>query len=243
MTTDKVKNLDKVILPKDGPTGGAVSQDVLDAIKERQEAILQTLHTSVRSSSSPSGSAGTAGGSVTTQEASSTNLNEDNGVSNCGPASLTNALKDFGIEKVDPESADGEIAETRSEMGASSDESEFTDTSQIAKGARANGLVANEYKGGATTDDIDKELSNNKEAIVNVNSVAGGWGNAEAHFVTVVGKDSEGNYLVKDPKSEQVLTIPKEQMAAAMNDREGYMVAVGRKDGKAPNTGVDQATA
>lgn len=243
MTTDKVKNSDKIFLPVDGPSGGTVDQGVLDAVKERQEAILRALFSEVRSSGSSSAGASTGGSSVITQEASSTNLNEDNGVSNCGPASLTNALKDFGVEKVDSENADSEIEETRSEMGASSDESEFTDTSQIAKGARANKLVANEYKGGATTDDIDKELANNKEAIVNVNSVAGGWGNAEAHFATVVGKDSEGNYLVKDPQSEQVLTIPKEQMAAAMNDRGGYMVAVGRKDGRAPNTGVDQATA
>ena len=242
MTTDKVKNLDKVILPKDGPSGGSVSPEVLDALKERQEEIFSVLYSSVRSPGSSSTSAGTAGGSVTTREASSTNLNENNGVSNCGPACLANTLKDFGVEDVNPENANDEIEETRSEMGASPDESEFTNTSQIARGARANGLVANEYKGGATTDDVDKELANNKEAIVNVNNTHWG-GNAEAHFVTVVGKDSEGNYLVKDPQSEEVLKIPKEQMAAAMEDRDGYMVAVGRKDGKAPNTGVNEATA
>lgn len=251
MTKDHIHGSDRTKLSSDYLKYEYSEADTvaMDDIKHQHEELMEAVYKELRSSGnssngSSSPNARTAGGSVITQEASSTNINEDSfDNANCAPAALANVLKDFGKENINAGNADDEIEETRAEMGASPDESEFTSTTQIAKGARANGLNAREYKGGATTKDIDRELSGGGEAIVNVNSAVGGWGDIEAHFVVVVGKDSQGNYLVKDPKYDQIIVVPKEQMEDAMSDREGYMVAINDKSGKRPNTGADQAIA
>lgn len=226
MRTNNNKDLDKLILPKDGPTGGVVSQEAMDALKERQDAILAALYNEVRSTSSSSNSSSGAGDEVEEEEEEGgeeavANQGDD---ANCGPASVTNVAAEFGKEKITSGNEQSEIAESRSEMGADPDPNTFTDTSQVARGIRANGLQAKEYEGNATTNDIDRELASGGKVVVNGSNE--GWGGtAPKHFFTVVGKDSEGNYLVKDSQpqfGDRILRIPKSQMQAAMS---GYMVA------------------
>lgn len=171
-----------------------------------------------------------AAGTFISQLRGAANRNEDtsNKNGNCGPTSLAMILGDFGVLDVNPNNADQVIEHVRSGMGANSDEYDFTNTSQLAAGARNFGLNAQEYQGGAGVNDLNNELRQGKQIIVNVNSQAGGWGNAEAHFAVVTGVDRNGNYILKDPLNNQATMVSQAQMQAAMEDRGGYMVAIGR---------------
>jgi hypothetical protein len=170
-----------------------------------------------------------AAGTFISQLQGAANRNEDttdrNG--NCGPTSLAMILGDFGVLDVNPNNADQVIEHVRSAMGANSDEYDFTNTSQLKAGAEKFGLRAQEYQGGAGVNNINDELGQGKQVIVNVNSKAGGWGNAEVHFAVVTGIDQNGNYILKDPLNQQATRVSQAQMQAAMDDRGDYMVAIG----------------
>ena len=166
-----------------------------------------------------------------------TNTNEDapNNNSNCGPATVAMLLGDFGIEKTDASGADAEIDHIRrDDMNAGTNEMESTSTRQIAFALSKHGLNTKEYHGGATTDDIDQELEKGNEIIVNVNTIAGGWGNAKKHFVVVVDKDDFGNYIIKDPLDNSARPVSQKQMKDAMDDRGGFMVASGNGNRPVP---------
>lgn len=167
------------------------------------------------------------------------NTNEDvsDDNANCGPTATAMVLGDFGIEETNAFGADGEIDHVRrDDMNAGTNEFESTSTRQIARALSKHGLNTKEYHGGATINDIDRELENGNELIVNVNTIAGGWGNAERHFVVVVGKDESGNYVIKDPLQNGPSSVSEGQMKAAMDNRGGYMVAAGNgKGGSARN--------
>lgn len=175
-----------------------------------------------------------AAGTFISQLRGSANWNEDtsNKNANCGPTSLAMILGDFGVMNVNPQNANNVIEQVRSAMGAGGNgrsEYNFTDVSQLVNGARRFGLQAREYMGGgASVNNINQELSQGKKVIVNVNSIAGGWGRAEAHFAVVAGIDQNGNYILKDPLNNQATVVSQAQMQAAMADRGGYMVAIGR---------------
>jgi len=170
-----------------------------------------------------------AAGTFISQLRGAANRNEDttNSNGNCVPTSLAMVLGDLAGLDVNPNNADQVIEHVRSAMGGSNDEYDFTNTSQLAAGARNFGLNAQEYNSGAGVNDVNNELRQGKQVIVNVNSKAGGWGNAEAHFAVVTGIDRNGNYILKDPLNQQATMVSQAQMQAAMDDRGGYMVAIG----------------
>jgi hypothetical protein len=135
---------------------------------------------------------------------------------NCGPASLAMGLKAVGLQPPGlPEGADPEawIDASREAMGAMYDaagrygDHAYTDIGEVIQGAQASGAET----APVTFDNLDEALAQGLPVVAAGNPVFynGDWvqrglANSQydgGHFITVVGKDVQGNYLINDPLS------------------------------------------
>lgn len=136
--------------------------------------------------------------------------------SNCGPASLAMALKAFGL--TDGSDVEATIEKTRQAMTGSNDIHSGTDVSQVVQGAHAFGAQAQAVSGlGA----VEQALADGKLVVAAGDPVVyeGRFTGAQTakydggHFILVVGRDADGNFLVNDPLSRVgTLTITRDEL-------------------------------
>lgn len=150
--------------------------------------------------------------------------NEKN--SNCGPTSLLMVARMFGAMGGGSADADGEIEQIRKMMGADSDESKWTDTNQIVQGAQAMGLSA-QSSGKNDANSVEKELSNGKKVIVNVDPAGYSGGPSSGHFAVVTAINGD-QVTLYDPAKQAPITISKSQLTDSMNARGGFMVSISK---------------
>lgn len=135
------------------------------------------------------------------------------GYNDCGPTSGAMALAQLGlISPAAPHQASATIDRVRdAALGYNSNHSQRMTTTQLASGLRAMGARTNMLSGPVTSA-VDQALARGNPVILGGYGAWSAWGSSEraagnylnprnpgGHFVTVLGKTPEGQYLVGDP--------------------------------------------
>jgi peptidoglycan hydrolase-like protein with peptidoglycan-binding domain len=167
------------------------------------------------------------------------------GYNDCGPTSAVMALNALGIsQQPSAENAHLAIDSMRDSMfGRNTTHSERMGFATIKKGLEANGAqgvdlphspVAKALEG------LDQALEQGMPVMIGTNNVWSAWGADQraqgnyinsrdpgGHFVTVLGKTPEGNYIVGDPLFRNgAVEVTPEQMTKALGPGVWGMVAV-----------------
>jgi Peptidase_C39 like family len=125
---------------------------------------------------------------------------------NCGPASVAALIKLFGKE-ANGIGVQQSINNARYYMGVSQNANVLTNNLEIERGLKAVGLRTGSHMDDGSWEILDKDLNNGMAVI------AWGWwssqwrsqfpnynySGATDHFISIVGKTPNGNYLVLDP--------------------------------------------
>lgn len=148
------------------------------------------------------------------------------GYEDCGPTSCAMVLSALGlIAHPAPGDAEKTIDAMRdAALGFNSTQSQGTNDPQLERALKANGAQASEVN--ATLANVDAALAAGHPLIVGSSSTWQAWGYNQAvagkylnhrdpggHFVTVLGKAQDGNYVVGDPLSKTgAMEVTSDQM-------------------------------
>jgi len=152
-----------------------------------------------------------------------------NGDANCGPASMAMIARAFGMGGT---MSDAQLINYLGGKGGTT--SDGTNVNGISAMAQTLGLGA-ETRGGADTAWIAEQIKAGKMVVANGDYYAMaphadpakvGTG---GHYVSVVGMDANGNFIVNDPADKNVGTVSPEALARFIrgNRNGGYQIAVG----------------
>jgi LysM repeat protein len=152
-----------------------------------------------------------------------------NGDANCGPTSMAMIARAFGKGG---NMSDAQLINYLGGKGGTT--ANGTNVNGISAMAQAIGLGA-ETRGGADTAWIAEQLKAGKMVVANgdyyamaphANPAKVGTG---GHYVSVVGMDANGNFIVNDPADKNVGTVSPEALARFIrgNRNGGYQIAVG----------------
>lgn len=148
------------------------------------------------------------------------------GNQNCGPACVAMIAKAFGRVGAGPASADAVVEATRSMMGATPDELQPTDTSQLVAGAANYGLPARHLVG-ADLAALQAELAAGRLPIACVAPRYFDPAASGGHF-TVVTAIRGGMVYLNDPGNPAgPMAIPVQQFQACWQEKFGHLVSVG----------------
>lgn len=146
----------------------------------------------------------------------------------CGATSFLNALADWGLMQSTEANRQQLINEVVPGTNGQSTKSagQFPGVpKQMAEWARQHGLQAEDHTSDTNINDLDRALQEGKGVILN----------APNHFVYIVGKDSQGNYVVADPASPATKTWDRAKVNANLTGGNRYgFAAVWRGDLKGP---------
>jgi peptidoglycan hydrolase-like protein with peptidoglycan-binding domain len=188
--------------------------------------------------SAPTAAPAPAGGSPY-----NTQTGVDYGYSDCGPTSTLMIAASLGLtDAPNPATAENQIDRVRDlALGYDSSESQGTNEGQMANAISAMGGTS-EYLD-MSLSQVDQALASGQRVLIAGNPW-GAWGadmdangqylnhqNPGAHFVAILGKTPDGQYLVADPLSAVgVIAVSGEQIQAFWNEGGGNSgaMAVGR---------------
>lgn len=146
----------------------------------------------------------------------------------CGPTSFLNALADWGLMEPTESNRQRLINEVIPGSGGKSTRSagQFPGIpKQMTEWARQHGLQAEDHTSNTNINALDRALQEGKGIILN----------APNHFVYIVGKDKQGNYIVADPADPRTTTWDRNRVNANLTggNRFGF-TAVWRGDLQGP---------
>lgn len=146
----------------------------------------------------------------------------------CGPTSFLNALADWGVMAPTEANRQQLINEVIPQSGGKSTRSagQFPGVpKQMAEWARQHGLQAEDHTSDTNIADLDRALQEGKGVILN----------APNHFVYIIGRDSQGGYVVADPADPKTTTWDRNKVNANLTGGNKYgFAAVWKGDLKGP---------
>lgn len=152
-----------------------------------------------------------------------------NGPANCGPASMAMIARSMGY------GANMTDAQLINQLGAIG--------GTTGEGSSINGIVAMAQAMGATAEIngpkadlnwIDQQLAAGKSIVANGDyySEPGHFGNGPSgHYLDVVGKSADGNYIIRDPMDQGLTTMSPAELTTFINNNPvngGFCVAIGK---------------
>jgi LysM repeat protein len=151
-----------------------------------------------------------------------------NGPSNCGPTSMAMIARAAGYGK---NMTDAQLINHLGAMGGTT--ADGTSVNGIAAMAEGIGKSASVKGPSANVQWIADQLKAGKMVVANGDYYAmpphGNEGRTSGHYVSVVGMDNNGNFIVNDPADKNVHTITPAQMAHFINSNPngGYQISIG----------------
>ncbi|MDP1830069.1 MAG: hypothetical protein Q8L48_42795 [Archangium sp.] len=163
---------------------------------------------------------------ITQFETSTYNAEKDTpgGDNSCGPASVAMNLAALGLITVDNADPQAVIATARTDSGTTAPNT--TGTDQLKAAAEAGGATTTDVE---DMDGLDAALARGEPVVLyGVPNQAGTWSRASdtydtgdfgfiheesAHWISVIGRTPEGDYVIQDPLSrEGTITVTREEL-------------------------------
>jgi len=154
------------------------------------------------------------------------------GYEDCGPTSVAMSLSQLGlIQHPSPADAELTIDHMRDQaFGYDTTKSQDTNDSELQKALAANGAQGTVVKP-VSLASVDQAIANGHPMIVGTGTTWSAWGskqntagaylnhqNPGGHYVTVMGKAADGNYIVGDPLSKVgALEVTPRQLQTALS--------------------------
>lgn len=156
---------------------------------------------------------------VTQFQTATYNATKDGGGSNnCGPASVAMNLAALGLATVNNADPQALIADVRGDTGTTAPDK--TGPAELKAAARANGAVTRDVK---DMDGVDAALARGEPVVLygHPNQAGsyydsanfGAIGTEDYHWISVVGKTADGQYIIQDPLSRNgVVTVSRDEL-------------------------------